>query len=59
MVRESALTEGVISSEWVTGPYDVIAYVQAATLDELGRRVATHIQAVEGMTRTITCLRTP
>ncbi len=58
VVRELALTEGVISSEGVTGPYDVIAYVQAATLDELGRLVATHIQAVEGITRTITCLRT-
>jgi DNA-binding Lrp family transcriptional regulator len=58
VVRELAQTEGVISSEGVTGPYDVIAYVQAATLDELGRLVATHVQAVEGITRTITCLRT-
>jgi DNA-binding Lrp family transcriptional regulator len=58
VVRELALTQGVISAEGVTGPYDAIACIQAATLDELGRLVATHIQAVEGITRTITCLRT-
>ena len=57
VVRELALTEGVISSEGVTGPYDVIACVRAATLDALGGLVATHIHAVEGITRTITCLR--
>jgi len=48
---------GVITSEGVTGPYDVIASAEAATLDELGQLVATRIQAVEGITRTITCLR--
>jgi DNA-binding Lrp family transcriptional regulator len=52
-----ALIGGVISSEFVTGPYDVIASADAATLDELGRLVATDIHAVDGVTRTITCLR--
>ena len=51
------LIEGVISSEFVTGPYDVIASAEAATLDELGRLVATDVHAVDGVTRTITCLR--
>jgi DNA-binding Lrp family transcriptional regulator len=50
------LIEGVISSEFVTGPYDVIASAQAATLDDLGRLVAAEIHAVDGVTRTITCL---
>ena len=49
---------GVLSSEGVTGPYDVIARAEAPTLDDLGRLVATHIHAVEGITRTITCIRT-
>jgi DNA-binding Lrp family transcriptional regulator len=47
---------GVLSSEGVTGPYDVIARAEAPTLDDLGRLVATEIQAVEGITRTITCI---
>jgi hypothetical protein len=46
-----ALIVGVTSSEFVTGPYDVIASAEAATLDELGRLVATDIHAVDGATR--------
>jgi DNA-binding Lrp family transcriptional regulator len=51
--------QGVLSSEGVTGPYDVIARAEAPTLDDLGRLVATHIHAVEGITRTITCIGSP
>jgi len=50
--------EGVTSSLQVTGPYDVIAFAEAPTLDEVGRLVVTHVHAVEGVTRTITCFRT-
>ncbi|HEY3210659.1 MAG TPA: Lrp/AsnC ligand binding domain-containing protein [Actinomycetota bacterium] len=57
VARDVALIEGVISSEFVTGPYDVITSAEAATLDELGRLVATDIHGVDGVTRTITCLR--
>jgi DNA-binding Lrp family transcriptional regulator len=48
--------QGVLSSDGVTGPNDVIARAEAATLDDLGRLVATHIHGVEGITRTITCI---
>jgi len=44
--------------EWaedVAGPYDVIARVHARGVDELGRLVVTRIQAVSGITRTLTC----
>ncbi|CAM5390094.1 MULTISPECIES: Lrp/AsnC family transcriptional regulator [Actinomycetes] len=46
---------GVIQAEDVTGPYDVIVRAQAETVDELGRMVVARIQAVEGITRTLTC----
>ena len=46
---------GVISAEDVTGPYDVIVRAQADDVDELGRLVTAHIQAVPGITRTLTC----
>jgi DNA-binding Lrp family transcriptional regulator len=39
----------------VTGPYDVIVRAQAENVNELGKLVAAHIQAVEGITRTLTC----
>jgi DNA-binding Lrp family transcriptional regulator len=47
--------EGVQVAEDITGPYDIIARVQASSLDQLGRLVASRIQAVDGVTRTLTC----
>jgi len=47
--------EGVQVAEDITGPYDIIARVQAPGLDQLGRLVASRIQAVDGVTRTLTC----
>jgi DNA-binding Lrp family transcriptional regulator len=47
--------DGVESAEDLTGPYDVIARIQAPGLDQLGRLVASRIQAVDGVTRTLTC----
>jgi len=46
-----ALTDldGVESAEDLAGPYDVIAKIQAPGL------VASRIQAVDGVTRTLTC----
>ena len=50
----SGLT-GVASAEDVTGPYDVIVRVEADTMDELGKLVVANVQAVDGITRTLTC----
>ncbi len=47
--------EGVVLAEDVTGPYDVIARVEAATVDELGKLVISRIQDTDGITRTLTC----
>jgi len=46
---------GVRSAYVVTGPYDVVARVEAASIDALGSLVVSKIQAVEGITRTLTC----
>jgi DNA-binding Lrp family transcriptional regulator len=46
---------GVVLAEDVTGPYDVIARVEANTVDELGKLVIAKIQDVSGITRTLTC----
>jgi DNA-binding Lrp family transcriptional regulator len=46
---------GVISTEAVTGPYDVVVFVEAKDVDALGRLVVTAIQSVEGIVRTLTC----
>jgi DNA-binding Lrp family transcriptional regulator len=47
--------DGVQVAEDLAGPYDVIAKVHASGLDQLGRLVASRIQAVDGVTRTLTC----
>ncbi len=52
---ELAKLEGAISAHVVTGPYDVIALVEAGTIDALGTLVVARIQAVGGITRTLTC----
>ena len=47
--------DGVTAANEVTGPYDVIATVEAPDVVVLGRDVLAKVQAVEGITRTITC----
>ncbi len=59
MANEVALAaakiEGVAASDDVTGPYDVVVRAEAANVDELGRMVVSRIQAIPGITRTLTC----
>jgi DNA-binding Lrp family transcriptional regulator len=55
VAREIAQLSGVTLAEDVTGPYDVIARVEAGSVDELGQLVIARIQDVKGITRTLTC----
>ena len=47
--------DGVVQAEGVTGPYDVVARAEAASMNDLGRMVVRDIQQIAGITRTITC----
>jgi DNA-binding Lrp family transcriptional regulator len=49
--------DGVELSEVTAGPFDVIAKVQAPSLDALGRLIVSRVQAVPGTLRTLTCPR--
>ncbi len=55
VARGLAEISGVTHAEDVTGPYDVIARVEAPSVDELGQLVIARIQDVKGITRTLTC----
>jgi DNA-binding Lrp family transcriptional regulator len=55
VAREIAEISGVTLAEDVTGPYDVIARVEAESVDDLGQLVIARIQDVKGITRTLTC----
>ena len=46
---------GVESADDVTGPYDVVVKATSDDVDSLGKLVVAQIQAVEGITRTLTC----
>jgi DNA-binding Lrp family transcriptional regulator len=46
---------GVQQAQAVTGPYDVIVRAEAQNIDELGQLVVARVQAVDGITRTLTC----
>jgi DNA-binding Lrp family transcriptional regulator len=55
VAREIGALDGVMNAEDVTGPYDVIVRAEAPTMDDLGKLVVAKVQAVDGITRTLTC----
>jgi DNA-binding Lrp family transcriptional regulator len=46
---------GVRFADVVTGPYDVVVRAEAAEIDGLGKLIVANVQAVVGVTRTLTC----
>lgn len=55
VAKQLAGLSGVLSAEYVTGPYDVVVRIGAQTLDELQAGVVPTVQQVVGITRTLTC----
>lgn len=56
-VQESIVkVEGVLSADLITGPFDIIASVEAENLKALGDLVISKIQNIEGVRNTLTCL---
>ena len=48
--------KGVQTVHLVTGPYDVITFVEAADLKSLGELIVKKIQATGFVARTLTCI---
>ncbi len=55
VAEEVRTIPGVDSADDVTGPYDVIVKASAGDVDQLGKLVVAKIQAISGITRTLTC----
>lgn len=55
VAKQIAGLPGVLSSEYVTGPYDVVVRVGADNLPDLQANVVPKVQQVAGITRTLTC----
>ena len=49
-------TNGVTWVDMVTGPFDLVAMVEAASLADVGDVVTGRIHPIHGITRTVTCL---
>jgi len=48
--------KGVKSVHTVTGPYDIIAQIEAENLNEIGDLITGKIHDISGISRTVTCL---
>jgi len=46
-----------VQADRVTGPYDVICIMESNDLDTLGEIVRENVHKVEGVVRTMTCIR--
>ncbi len=55
VLKRIAGLDGVTRADLVTGPFDLILRADATSIDELGKLVLRPIQAVDGVTRTMTC----
>ncbi len=54
IARAIAEISGVKTAHTVTGPYDVITYVEAQSVGVLGDFIVSKIQATAGVLRTLT-----
>ena len=56
LVAQVKKINGVKTVDLVTGPYDVIAFVEATDLKSLGEVIVKKIQSTGLVSRTLTCI---
>ena len=56
VAAELSAVDGVRNVDAVTGPYDIIAVVEATDLNSVGDLVTSNIHTIGGIVRTVTCL---
>jgi len=55
VAKQVAALPGVLSSEYVTGPYDVVVRIGSENVEDLSATIVPSVQQVTGITRTLTC----
>jgi DNA-binding Lrp family transcriptional regulator len=55
VAKDIVAITGVQQAQAVAGPFDAIVHAEARNIDELGKLVVAREQAVDGITRTLTC----
>jgi DNA-binding Lrp family transcriptional regulator len=56
VVAALSKVDGLVAVDVVTGPYDVIAVLEASDLNSVGEVVTNYIHTIVGIVRTVTCL---
>ena len=56
LVDRLADQQAVSEIDRVTGPYDVIAVLEASDLDEISKIVTNDVHSLSGVVRTTTCV---
>ena len=54
--RELRSTTNMMSVDTVTGPFDIIAVVEADSLPSIGELISEGMHKVPGIVKTVTCL---
>ncbi|MBI2935664.1 MAG: Lrp/AsnC ligand binding domain-containing protein [Chloroflexi bacterium] len=57
VVRSLGTLSEVKAVDRVTGPYDVVAVIEAADLSAVGALLTGKVHAIDGIRRTVTCVR--
>ena len=47
---------GVLEANMTFGPYDVVAIIEAQSINALGPLIANEVQPIDGVLDTLTCL---
>jgi DNA-binding Lrp family transcriptional regulator len=55
VAKQLATLPGVLTAEYVTGPYDVIVRIGADSLERMHSDIVPGVQQIAGITRTLTC----
>jgi DNA-binding Lrp family transcriptional regulator len=48
--------KGIKSAESMTGPYDVIAVIEADNITEIGDIITSKLHTIDSVSRTVSCL---
>jgi DNA-binding Lrp family transcriptional regulator len=56
VLRNLRRLEGIQEANMTFGPYDVVAVLEAADVNHLGKMVASNVQPIPGVIDTLTCL---
>lgn len=56
VVKQLRKIKGLKQAHVVTGLHDIVAYIEAPSLNELTRLIINKIQGIKGVNRTLTCM---